>query len=198
MGIFADSVGELPGRAEAVRAVARDLAALKTDLDNASTTYESAPGLAPPGRGRARTPSTRLTPPRVRTCGRSSGGSTRVGSHWIVTPAPWSREPRPWKDVRIAAELLDIQWDSMSAQEKAPQVTWAENELTEWYQNHVDGVRRDAAECAAELRGALHIEAVNMQEVNGQMVNSRGEFKLDRDEFDHVFMGVSPGGEHPE
>ena len=47
MGMFADSVGELPGRAEDVRAVAQNLATLKTDLDNASTTYESAPGLAP-------------------------------------------------------------------------------------------------------------------------------------------------------
>ena len=32
MGMFADSVGELPGRAEDVRAVAQNLATLKTDL----------------------------------------------------------------------------------------------------------------------------------------------------------------------
>lgn len=51
MGMFADSVGELPGRAEDVRAVAQNLATLKTDLDNASTTYESAPGLAPSWEG---------------------------------------------------------------------------------------------------------------------------------------------------
>ena len=62
----------------------------------------------------------------------------------------------------------------MSAQEQASQVAWVDNELnelTKWYQSHVDGVRRDAAECAVELRVALHIEAVNMQEVDGQIVN---------------------------
>jgi len=51
MGIFADSVGELPGRAEDVRAVAQSLATLKTDLDSARTTYESAPSLAPSWEG---------------------------------------------------------------------------------------------------------------------------------------------------
>ena len=78
------------------------------------------------------------------------------------------------EDIRIAAEILDTQWDGMSAQEQASQVAWVDNELnelTKWYQSHVDGVRRDAAECAVELRVALHIEAVNMQEVDGQIVN---------------------------
>ena len=51
----------------------------------------------PPGRGRARTPSIRFTPPPVKTCGRSSKGSTRAGPHWIVTPVLWRHGPRPWK-----------------------------------------------------------------------------------------------------
>ena len=174
MGMFADSVGELPGRAEDVRAVSRDLTTLKTDLDNVSTTYESAPGLAPSWEGASANAFNAVHSAASKDLWALVKGIDEGRASLDRYASALESRTKAVEDIRIAAEILDTKWDGMSAQEKASQVAWVEselNELTKWYQHHVDGVRRDAAECAAELRVALHIEAVNMQEVDGQMVN---------------------------
>lgn len=174
MGMFADSVGELPGRAEDVRAVAQNLATLKTDLDNASTTYESAPGLAPSWEGASADAFDTVHSAASKDLRALVKGIDEGRASLDRYASDLEARTKAVEDIRIAAEILDTQWDGMSAQEQASQVAWVDNELnelTKWYQHHVDGVRRDAAECAAELRVALHIEAVNMQEIDGQMVN---------------------------
>ena len=167
MGMFADSVGELPGRAEDVRAVARDLATLKTDLDNASTTYESAPGLASSWEGASADAFDTVHSAASKDLRALVKGIDEGRASLDRYASALEARTKAVEDIRIAAEILDTQWDGMSAQEQASQVAWVDNELTKWYQHHVDGVRRDAAECAAELRVALHIEAVNMQEIDG-------------------------------
>ena len=174
MGMFADSVGELPGRAEDVRAVAQNLATLKTDLDNAGTTYESAPGLAPSWEGASADAFDTVHSAASKDLRALVKGIDEGRASLDRYASDLEARTKAVEDIRIAAEILDTQWDGMSAQEQASQVAWVDNELnelTKWYQHHVDGVRRDAAECAAELRVALHIEAVNMQEIDGQMVN---------------------------
>ena len=193
MGIFADSVGELPGRAEDVRAVAQSLATLKTDLDSARTTYESAPSLAPSWEGASADAFDAVHSAAGKDLWALIDGIDEGRASLDRYASALESRTKAVEDIRIAAEILDIQWDSMSAQDRASQAAWVDNELnelTKWYQSHVDGVRRDAAECAAELRVALHIEAVNMQEVNGQMVNIGDLDALTDTDIHNLFMDM--------
>ena len=150
MGIFADSVGELPGRAEDVRAVAQSLATLKTDLDSARTTYESAPSLAPSWEGASADAFDAVHSAAGKDLWALIDGIDEGRASLDRYASALESRTKAVEDIRIAAEILDIQWDSMSAQDRASQAAWVDNELnelTKWYQSHVDGDRDRRASC---------------------------------------------------
>ncbi|WP_022868199.1 WXG100 family type VII secretion target [Schaalia vaccimaxillae] len=167
MGIFADSIGDLPGNEAGVRNLAADLKIQGESIARIKGDYDSSPTLALSWEGEAADAFDRAFFDAKKAFYALEDG-LEDGQRALERFADALKTHNDRVDqLRDEARGLDIRWESLTPQEQMDQLPKFQALLAAYsqrYNERINGVRDDSVRCAADLRNALHIEAENLRD----------------------------------
>ena len=192
MGEFEDCIGEVPGRSSSLFALYTDLSKMETKLELTGVHLRHLPSKADSWRGAAANAFEVALKNEVKQAQRLESGADKAADAILKYAHAMQSTEKKISSARAQMRALDRQVDAVADDEREKKV----DELTPRAQSIARGAKQaindlhSAGEvCAAELRAALHLEAVEPNKEG----NNKGELHvLDRRDVDRAVRGGYP------
>lgn len=201
MGEFEDCIGEVPGRSSSLFALYTDLSKMETKLELTGVHLRHLPSKADSWRGAAANAFEVALKNEVKQAQRLESGADKAADAILKYAHAMQSTEKEISSARAQMRALDRQVDAVADDErekKVDELTPRAQSIARGAKQAINDLHRAGEVCAAELRAALHLEAVEPNKEG----NNKGELHvLDRRDVDRVnaeleqmgFRSVSQG-----
>lgn len=189
MGEFEDCIGEVPGRSSSLFALYTDLSKMETKLELTGVHLRHLPSKADSWRGAAANAFEVALKNEVKQAQRLESGADKAADAILKYAHAMQSTEKKISSARAQMRALDRQVDAVADDErekKVDELTPRAQSIARGAKQAINDLHRAGEVCAAELRAALHLEAVEPNKEG----NNKGELHvLDRRDVDRVNAG---------
>lgn len=186
MGEFEDCIGEVPGRSSSLFALYTDLSKMETKLELTGVHLRHLPSKADSWRGAATNAFEVALKNEVKQAQRLESGADKAADTILKYAHAMQSTEKEISSARAQMRALDRQVDAVADDErekKVDELTPRAQSIARGAKQAINDLHRAGEVCAAELRAALHLEAVEPNKEG----NNKGELHvLDRRDVDRV------------